>query len=437
MSPKSEKVIILPSEGGYTNIGDEAMFLSFVNTIKSMMPGIEIIALTPDPDNTVRIPEVKYSCSIQPYLFKFKKRIWWKILSRLHIDAPISNILYILNSSFVIINAIILEHTGKCLLINRIADKFLHTIMEANIIVNSGGGNLNLLWEKQELFPRCITFIVADIFHKKIVITGQGIGPLNSWLSKKILAYSLNKAELITLRDFEYSENLLGEIGVNVPGIETIGDDAIFLDSHLSEKVQNIISADNFSQASIKIGVHFRLADYAGTNIGMIRIIIDLIDQLIEKFSAKIVLIPMAYSESENDPAILSEIFRNLRNKKNAVLICDRLDPYETKEIIGQMDFAIGLSYHFIQFALSKNVPAIGIYNNEYYKQKLIGLLKFYDLNGYVVNLNETDFRRIPKLLEELIAKKNGIVENLKNETQNMKNRAIQTMEHIKKLIIA
>jgi polysaccharide pyruvyl transferase WcaK-like protein len=436
MPPKSKKVIILPSEGGYTNIGDEAMFLSFVNTIKSMIPGIEIIALTPDPDNTVRIPGVKYSYSIQPYLLKYKRRTWWKILSHLHIDGPISNILYILNSSLVIINALILVHIGKCFLINRNAKKFLCTILESNILVNSGGGNLNLLWEKQELFPRCITFIVANIFQKKIVITGQGIGPLKSWLTKKILAYSLNKSELITLRDFEYSENLLREIGVNAPRIESIGDDAIFLDSHLSEKVQNIISTNNFRQASIKIGVHFRLADYAGTDSRMIRIIIDLINQLIEIFAAKIVLIPMAYSESENDPAILSEIFQNLRNKKNAVLICDRLDPYETKEIIGQMDFAIGLSYHFIQFALSKNVPAIGIYKNEYYKQKLIGLLKFYGLNGYIINLNETDFRRIPKLLEELITKRNGIVENLKNETQNMKDRAIQTMEHIKKLVI-
>ena len=311
---------------------------------------------------------------------------------------------------------------------------FFKIINRADIIINSGGGNLNDIWTYHELYPRCIAIIIANILQKNIIITGQGIGPLNNHFARKFLAFSLNKTKLITLRDFEASEAILKKIGVDVPKIQSVGDDAIFLSSSLSKRVEGIIEKD-IKSSSLKIGIHFRLARYAETNAKLIPMIANLIDRLVEEYDARIVFIPMAYSKTEDDREALLNIYKKLKYKQNVVVINAPLDTHETKAVIGRMDYVIGLSYHFIFFALINNVPAIALYNNEYYKQKLIGLLKFYNMDDKAVHLNKHDIGKIPKILNDVMQKRAEIALNLENETKNMESRVMQAVKYIKTML--
>ena len=433
MNVKKRNIVIIPSEGGYKNIGDEAMFISMVEILKEKIIDIEVIALTPNPEKTVMINGVKYKYSLQPYLYKRSK--FWGILSYCCHSRLINNIPYFLNSFAVILNALFFRYFGKCFIKNTVVTNFFNILNQADIIINSGGGNLNDIWTYHELYPRCITIIIANILQKNVVVTGQGIGPLNNHFARKFLAFSLNKTKLITLRDFEASEAILKKIGVDVPKIQSVGDDAIFLSSSLSKRVEGIIKKD-IENSSLKIGIHFRLADYAKTDAEIIPMIARLIDRLVEEYDARIVFIPMAYSKTEDDREALLNIYKNVKYKKNVVIINAQLDVHETKAVIGRMDYVIGLSYHFIFFALINNVPAIALYNNEYYKQKLIGLLRFYNMDDKVVQLNELDIERIPKMLNDLMQKRAGIALDLENETMNMENRVMQTIKYIETMLM-
>ncbi|MBL4658796.1 MAG: polysaccharide pyruvyl transferase family protein [Alcanivoracaceae bacterium] len=72
-----------------------------------------------------------------------------------------------------------------------------------------------------------------------------------------------------------------------------------------------------------------------------------------------------------------------------ATVISGEYSPSETKGIVGHAQMSIGTSYHFLLFSLSQNIPALALYQDSYYKQKLKGLTKMYSQSDYCLDLGE------------------------------------------------
>ena len=411
------KIVIIPSEGGYRNIGDEAMFVSMVDAIKTRLPHVQITALTANPEATIKIDPVTYQSFLQPYLFSPSRSRTTRVLLRICPQGTIS----FARTIFLLAVSVAFRYTGTKVTRNESIREYLETIADCDAIINSGGGNLNDTWAQSELYPRCLTLIVGGMFNKPIFLTGQGIGPLNNRFARRILAYSVDKALSITLRDYDTSEKLLRELGVNAPRIESIGDDAILLPVTASAKLAEIRTKYFGGIRRLRIGLHFRVMPYAGTELEVLAMIADLIDRIVEELDVRVILIPMSYTESEDDLKVLAEIRSRIRNRDSVDLLQEVPTPSEMKEIIGYLDYAIGLSYHFLQFALSKGVPAIGMYFNEYYALKLTGLMRFYGLERYALDIRRSGASRIPAMLAELISKRDILVPLINNETDKMR----------------
>ena len=63
--------------------------------------------------------------------------------------------------------------------------------------------------------------------------------------------------------------------------------------------------------------------------------------------------------------------------------------PALTKGILGKAYGAIGTSYHFCTFALSEGVPALCIYDGDYYSQKAKGLSLFWENEKLALSLKK------------------------------------------------
>jgi polysaccharide pyruvyl transferase WcaK-like protein len=411
------KIVIVPSEGGYHNIGDEAMFISIVAAIKSRIQDVEIVALTSNPKATIKIEGVKNKNFLQPYLTKTSKNIFIRKIANI---IPY-NLVYLVRCVKIIFIDIIFKYTKVMLTNNIILHEYVKTIFGCDAIINSGGGNLNDMWLKNELYPRCLNLIIGNIFKKPIFLTGQGIGPLRNKLARKILAYSVAKAKMITVRDYENSKKLLCELGVDDEKIFAIGDDAILLPPAEVRRINSIMMRYNIIDGNGKrFGLHFRLELYAGTEGKFIKKISNMIDQIINEFEAHFILIPMAYGEYEDDRKVLIDIRNYVKNKEKVDVVMEELKPHESKYLIGKLDYAIGLSYHFVQFAMSMGVPTIGMYCNEYYRLKLIGLMQFYNMQKYTISLVNEEIGNVVLMLKKMIIERDIIVQELTSETEMM-----------------
>jgi len=99
--------------------------------------------------------------------------------------------------------------------------QLIYSILHADMILSEGN-----IRDDQGIWPLIAHFgilALARLFGKPVVSYGQGVGPLKSFLGRKLVRSACNKIDLITVRDGLSKEALL-EIGVNHPPVVVTAD---------------------------------------------------------------------------------------------------------------------------------------------------------------------------------------------------------------------
>ena len=65
---------------------------------------------------------------------------------------------------------------------------------------------------------------------------------------------------------------------------------------------------------------------------------------------------------------------------------------------------AVGLAYHFVVFALVNGVPVVGLYGNDYYRQKMQGLLQWFDRQAWATPTATLDGDGLVRLVASIEA---------------------------------
>ena len=110
-----------------------------------------------------------------------------------------------------------------------------------------------------------------------------------------------------------------------------------------------------------------------------------LIDFLIEKKKAKVLLIPHVLGKGgECDSPVCNRLFEELRDKYTGRIgvLRGRYNQSEIKYIIGLCDFFIGARMHACIAALSQSIPAVAIA----YSDKFIGVMQAVGVGGLVAD---------------------------------------------------
>ncbi|MCL2373028.1 MAG: polysaccharide pyruvyl transferase CsaB [Defluviitaleaceae bacterium] len=223
-------------------------------------------------------------------------------------------------------------------------------LRKADLLV-SGGGNLI----QDETSTRSLIYYLwvintAHFLGVKNMIYANGIGPVNRRSNYGRVRRSLNKVDLITLRE-SGSLEVLKEIGVTRPKT-VVTADAVFA---LPPVAAGADILKNF-------GIHGKffcvaLRPWAQNPPELEAKIAKTCDYLIEKHGYQAVFVPM---QPEKDSKIARQVISLMKN--DAILLTPAPNDYNLgRSVLGLASFAICMRLHGLIHAMEKGVPAIGL----------------------------------------------------------------------------
>lgn len=238
---------------------------------------------------------------------------------------------------------------------------------------------------------------------KPVIFTGQQLGPFHSWLTKNLLQRALRKAKFIGLREPADSLTFCQQANLASESFAVMGDDSFGLPAAGFEQVESFLSRYHLSPGKF-IAANVRVGGYAPSHAQYIQQIADLMSNLSQRYDLPVVVVPISWERWDSDITSGYQLCEAMRSDRIQVL--DKPEELTTdlvKGILGQAYAAVGVSYHFCTFALSQAVPAICIFDGDYYSQKAKGISHFWGDERLALPLNKLDLKEATRLVSELI----------------------------------
>lgn len=392
--------LCIANTGSGKNLGDLAMLINTVRLYTEM--GVSRVFI---PENApVGVFE---SMKVQryPMLYQCLGRYGW-LKEKKYWGSLTANY-------FIVINVLVclmlapLVRILQIPLTNKIAEfEMINAIYSSGAFVLNGGGYLT---DKGKFECRCVLLmaIMAWLLGKKIILTGQGLGPFESKATKLLLDFVLKRAKKILLRDARESLAVCKCAGVDQSVTSVAGDDALSLPTADLELMVT---------RKPKLAVHFRISPFTENIESIVNELSLTIKQFIDDGWYPVFFILVKQNEWERE--VYKRMIFDLGCKEFEIV--ENPDPRCIKAAISQCKCAIGIAYHFVVFALSCGVPVIALYGGQYYKQKMMGLLEFYDRLDWALAFEAVNHKILVNQLKLLVRDQNAIHFDLQERTKKL-----------------
>ena len=268
--------------------------------------------------------------------------------------------------------------------------------MRAYDVFISGGGSLlqNATSSRSLLYYLGLIFL-AKYFNQKTRIFAQGIGPIKTIMARLLTGFVLNNVDLITVRDRE-SQSFLKKLGVS----SVLGTDPAWsLEISTEEK---LLQSD-------KINIGLQLREWKTLTDKNINVIANIISK---KFNDEKNCINLISLQDSHDLEIMQK-FKDIllkKNLKSELRIFSGLTVDQSINLIGNLDYLIGMRFHACLISANFNVPTLALsYDPKVTSLALESKMPFININS--INKNKDNF--ILKL-DELISNHEKIRQDLK-----------------------
>jgi len=221
-------------------------------------------------------------------------------------------------------------------------NKLLFEIIKTDILISGGGSLLQDVTSIKSLIYYSIVILLALIFGKKVIIFAQGIGPLNSEISKFIVFNLLRFCTLVTVRD-EKSQKLL--IGKKIKATKTV-------DPAFSIKIDLTIPKRN------TVGIQLR--EFKGVDENFL---INLAKNIANNFSDK--EIELISLQDSIDLPLLVDLQSKLETLGIKSEISKELNQENIISKISTLDALVAMRFHAIVIALKAGVKTLAINYDE------------------------------------------------------------------------
>jgi polysaccharide pyruvyl transferase WcaK-like protein len=444
-----QKKILLIGGYGYQDIGDESQLTASLDSLKQSFPAADFLVLSDNPDDTAKYHNINSSFSIrrcffgslfpgrgrrgpaQSFAMKNAARVAGSSASSYKIFLKMGNDVKIaIVSLLLFLNVGLLKNSKRSFFLNDNQKIFLNNLISHDLLFCVGGGNITSYWHS-EFFMKCLTFILCKVVGLPVILSGQTIGPINGKFDSCFAKYALNNVHVITLRE-ETSMPVLKRVGIIKPVVEVTADDSLQLNSAPLSVLNRIVKDEYLVDKHPLIGFNIFGLPLLNSEVNLLKakwLLANVADYLIEKYDASIVFVPMQYGDPDDRITEL-ETLALMAHKEKAFVLENIHSDMELKGLIGQMDFAIGFRYHFVTFAVTSGVPAIGLYSTPYYSTKIRGVLSLMGLQDYALDLNKTSYSSLIALIDEVLANKRSIGEMLVNRTTTLRARSLLSIKY-------
>jgi len=410
------KILIL--NVGWANKGNVALIKTTMQTIEKFVPNVEFNMLGPQ-NLDIKEFHVKeylgYVVSREKTLHYFSRTVYY--LSR--------SVLINLLSKFKI-NSLVSKKSR------------LYIYYESDLIINSGGDQLSGESGIVTL-NTFVNIIYAILLNKPVVLYGESLGYFKNRLLNSFAKIVFNHTQLILVRE-ELSKKYLENNQISNPKIYVTADPAFLLEPITKKDVFSILSKEGINNISMPlIGINasaligkYRKNQTQRTDENLIEIYAKLVDNIIEKFNATIIMIPHVYAKGNDDRTVILQIVDKVYNKNNAFFIKNEYSPEELKGIIGQCDLFIGARMHATIASTSMLVPTVGIA----YSHKMHGIIgEMLEQEEYIIDINEFSYEKLIDTVNSAWENKEKIRNKLKIKVPLAKEKAMLNGKYVKELI--
>jgi polysaccharide pyruvyl transferase CsaB len=373
---------------GAGNIGDEAILLSELLSIRERREGVRFYILSFNPRRTERltanIPEVEKIVRMGTKKNFFKS-----------------------------------DFKG-----------LLDTFRRVDTVVIGGGGIFQDIYNYYPIPFFTIMALATKFFRKLLVFYSVGIGPVNTSIGKKMCRIAANSADVLSVRD-EESKDLLSGIGVTRE-IHVSADPVFLLKSVWNEKVESIVRTRNIVNDKPVVGICVQDL-LSWSNIDK-KILADVLDTLAREKGARILFLPMgAYQDGwfskETSEAVDVAASKEIADmiKGDYSILTDDINPQELMSVIGRLDLIISMRLHGVIMGVVMGVPVIALTYRE--EPKITNLMRRIGCEEdlfYVDNLNA---KRLLERIEYIFSKGNEIKQKIKEKASLLGREAEKSIE--------
>lgn len=374
---KIKQVIIAGASTFYVkNLGDDAMLLNLVQSIKNYDKKIKIILLARHPN---------------------------KKLDRLYGIKSIKNLEFDKRSSSL----------GKYFFGLNSKDKTDHLAMIKKEFANSDililAGNLFM-----EIFPNSflkglgsytsLLGVLAKFYELKIYMTSVNLlDHTKSAITRQYLSFFSNIVEKVCVRENNSFKNFI-KFKFNSKKIEILGETAFGIEINKNNGSAKTICPELFIKKENKfIGVCLRV-EYWKKKENLKKIFskyAKIISNLSIETKSKLVFIPNSFSKASpwmDDRLVHREIIKLLNKKVKYISINKELNIFEVNSIISKLNYHITNRRHSAVFALSQKIPTI-IFETSM-KGHLKPLLNKINLDKNLIDLRNSDNKIVSNILK-------------------------------------
>ncbi|MFH1710256.1 MAG: polysaccharide pyruvyl transferase CsaB [bacterium] len=231
--------------------------------------------------------------------------------------------------------------------------RVLQELKTCNAFILGGGGIMQDSTSIRSLLYYLLLISAARSFKKKVILLGQGIGPVRR---KYLLKKALTNVDLIAVRDKRSFEEL-ASIGAKPKKLVLTSDLAFLLGSPNKEKGKKLLDIEGVKKCRSRlIGVSVRPPVKGKYSAAKYKAIAAACDHLIKEKDSQVVFLIFKYPDDLN---IANKIMGFMKYPSHVVL--RRCTPHEMLDVISGLDGLIGMRLHSLIFSSIARVPSLAL----------------------------------------------------------------------------
>ncbi|MBB6340741.1 polysaccharide pyruvyl transferase WcaK-like protein/predicted nucleic acid-binding Zn-ribbon protein [Pseudomonas fluvialis] len=250
----------------------------------------------------------------------------------------------------------------------------LQALLEADLLIISGGGNLSSSWP-EHILDRLALVRIARQRRIPVLIFGQTLGPNLTAVDRELVAEILDSAAWVGVREAP-SLALAVELGLEPSRIDFQLDDAMGLLSTPCDLLQSAWPAARKQGPLIALTLH---PQFLGeTRACWLDALTIELDRVVAELDARLLFIPHCSDwkdgQDEGDRSVGLALRERLQ-RPSALHVLPVQDAAQTAWLTRQADLVVSSRYHPLIFALAESCPCLGLACDSYTLIKLQGAL--------------------------------------------------------------
>ncbi len=348
--------ILISGYYGFKNSGDDALLLSIIKDLKSINPELDLVVLSKNPEETKRIYGVKAISRFNPFAIAAHMR-------------------------------------------------------RARLLISGGGTLLQDGTSSKSLWYYLAVIRTAKLMGVKVMIYSNGIGPLTRACNRRAAKRTLEKADLITLRDANALAELKG-LGVENKNTVLTADPAFNLEGADRERGERLLREQGADTNKKILGISVRSwkrlpPDFADS-------LAQIADYAAERYDLYTVFLPM---QPSRDTALSERIMNKL--KTPATIMSGGETVEDMLSVVSCMEVCIGMRLHTLIYASANSVPLIGLV----YDPKINGFMDYIGQKSYI-DVERVTFERLKDSLDYTMEHYSEIKGRLQPRLAELKEKA-------------